>query len=39
MAQDVATIRPANGDSDQIGSDRKRSNKPLPRSVDNPMPE
>ena len=33
------TISPANGASDQIGSERKRSNRPLPRSVDSPMPE
>ena len=33
------TISPAKGASDQIGSERKRSNSPLPRSVDSPMPE
>ena len=33
------TIRPAKGESGQIGSERKRSNRPLPRSVDRPMPE
>ena len=35
----LPAISPAKGASDQMGSERKRSNRPLPRSVDSPMPE
>ena len=33
------TMSPAKGASGQIGNERKRSNSPLPRSVDSPIPE